>query len=486
MRFAVRAGQTVRQRGARRARARGRRRGRRRPRARARCGAPWRASKRSPVTKSRRAWRSPIARRTNGEITAGRIPSLTSENPNTVSGWASATSAQATSPAPPPSACPWAATTTGAGQACDRLEHHPHPRRAREVLVVREPARASHPADVRARREARALAAQHDSTRVADVCEGSRQLVCGEVVERVPRLRAGEGDVEDGAVACRARRGHVVTLHPEDAERRSSGTGAFAAAARPEREHAPRVERVDDAVVPEARGRRSTGYPRARTWRGSRRGRRRRPSRAPSPPARRPSRRSARSATSRAGAGRRPARTWRSCPRRSEPPVTTVNFGTSAQATAVTSFAPSRAMPASSASLPTMKPVMFCRKTSGIRRLQASSTKCAPFLGRLREEDAAVGEDPDRVALDAREAADEGVAVERLELVEAAAVDDPRDHLERVELVAEVLGDDPVEVGRDRRRAARAPRSPRGAAAGSPRWRTIWRASASACSSEVA
>ena len=26
-----------------------------------------------------------------------------------------------------------------------------------------------------------------------------------------------------------------------------------------------------------------------------------------------------------------------------------------------------------------MKPVMFCRKTSGIRRCEHSSTKCAPF-----------------------------------------------------------------------------------------------------------
>ena len=59
--------------------------------------------------------------------------------------------------------------------------------------------------------------------------------------------------------------------------------------------------------------------------------------------------------------------------------MTTVNFGTSAQATAITSFAPSRAIPPSSYSRPTMKPVMFWRKTSGIRRLHASSTKCAPF-----------------------------------------------------------------------------------------------------------
>jgi hypothetical protein len=53
----------------------------------------------------------------------------------------------------------------------------------------------------------------------------------------------------------------------------------------------------------------------------------------------------------------------------------TVNFGTSAQATAVTSLAPSRAIPPASYSTPTMKPVMFCRNTSGSLRLQASSMK---------------------------------------------------------------------------------------------------------------
>ena len=57
----------------------------------------------------------------------------------------------------------------------------------------------------------------------------------------------------------------------------------------------------------------------------------------------------------------------------------TVNFGTSAQATAVTSFAPSLAMPPCSYFLPTMKPVMFCRKTRGMPRWQASSMKWAPF-----------------------------------------------------------------------------------------------------------
>ena len=50
-----------------------------------------------------------------------------------------------------------------------------------------------------------------------------------------------------------------------------------------------------------------------------------------------------------------------------------------AVATAVTILAPLRAMPSFSYLRPTMKPVMFCRNTSGIRRWAQSSTKCAPF-----------------------------------------------------------------------------------------------------------
>jgi hypothetical protein len=51
-----------------------------------------------------------------GEITAGMIPSRTSENPNVASSAAIATSEQATRPEPPPRAKPWTRTTTGAGQ----------------------------------------------------------------------------------------------------------------------------------------------------------------------------------------------------------------------------------------------------------------------------------------------------------------------------------------------------------------------------------
>ena len=74
------------------------------------------ASNRSPVRKKRRAAVVPIRGKTNGEITAGTIPSLTSEKPKTASGAAIATSVQHTSPEPPPSAYPWTRATTGAGQ----------------------------------------------------------------------------------------------------------------------------------------------------------------------------------------------------------------------------------------------------------------------------------------------------------------------------------------------------------------------------------
>ena len=56
-----------------------------------------------------------------------------------------------------------------------------------------------------------------------------------------------------------------------------------------------------------------------------------------------------------------------------------MNLGTPAFATAITIFAPSRAIPRFSYSLPTIKPVMFCRNSSGTPRAQHSSTKCAPL-----------------------------------------------------------------------------------------------------------
>src|SRR5204862_6626265 len=64
----------------------------------------------------------------------------------------------------------------------------------------------------------------------------------------------------------------------------------------------------------------------------------------------------------------------------------------------------------------------------------------------LREENAVVGDDPDRVAPDPREAGDERRPVERLELVEARAVDDPRDDLAHVVRLPRALRDDAVEL----------------------------------------
>ena len=59
--------------------------------------------------------------------------------------------------------------------------------------------------------------------------------------------------------------------------------------------------------------------------------------------------------------------------------MTTVSLGTRAQATAVTIFAPSLAMPPRSYSAPTMNPAMFCRNTSGISLWSQSWTKWAPL-----------------------------------------------------------------------------------------------------------
>ena len=64
----------------------------------------------------------------------------------------------------------------------------------------------------------------------------------------------------------------------------------------------------------------------------------------------------------------------------------------------------------------------------------------------LGEQDAVVGEDRDRVAPQVREAADQRLAVERLELVEFGAVDQARDHLAHVVGLAQVARHDAVEL----------------------------------------
>src|SRR5688572_27022036 len=65
---------------------------------------------------------------------------------------------------------------------------------------------------------------------------------------------------------------------------------------------------------------------------------------------------------------------------------------------------------------------------------------------RLREQDTVVREDPDGLAPELRERADDRRAVARLELVELRAIHDAREHFADVVLIAHVLGDDSVEL----------------------------------------
>ena len=135
--------------------------------------------------------------------------------------------------------------------------------------------------------------------------------------------------------------------------------------------------------------------------------------------------------------------------------MSTVNLGTSALATAMTSFAPSLAMPASSYSRPTMNPVMFCRKTSGMRRWQASSMKWAPLSADWLNRIPSLARMADGDAVDMGEPRHQRLAVERLELVEAAAVDEPGDHLADRDGPARVDRDRAVQAGRVHRRRLR-------------------------------
>ena len=57
-----------------------------------------------------------------------------------------------------------------------------------------------------------------------------------------------------------------------------------------------------------------------------------------------------------------------------------VYLGTLAQVIAVIIFAPCLAMPASSASRPTMKPLMSAMNSSGMSRLQHRSMNCVAFI----------------------------------------------------------------------------------------------------------
>ena len=107
---------------------------------------------------------------------------------------------------------------------------------------------------------------------------------------------------------------------------------------------------------------------------------------------------------------------------------------------------------------PTMKPVMFCRNSSGVSVWLHSWMNCAPFCDSSENRMPLLAEDADREAADRRPAAHELVAVERLELLEPAAVDDAGDDLADVERDADVgrgAAEQLVGVVQRRRRRAR-------------------------------
>ena len=79
-----------------------------------------------------------------------------------------------------------------------------------------------------------------------------------------------------------------------------------------------------------------------------------------------------------------------------------------------------------------MKPEMFCRNSSGVLALVAQLDEVRALERRLAEQHAVVRDDPDRIAVDVREAGDESRAVLALELVELAPVDQAGDHLAHV------------------------------------------------------
>jgi hypothetical protein len=121
-----------------------------------------------------------------------------------------------------------------------------------------------------------------------------------------------------------------------------------------------------------------------------------------------------------------------------------------------------------------MNPVMLWRNTSGMSRRLHSWMNWAPFDGLLGEQDPVVAEHADREPVDRSPTAHELVAVERLELLEATAVEQPGEHLADVERDAHVGRRAAEQLGRVVERRV-------GGLGGSgpslrhPRWRRCWR-----------
>ena len=121
--------------------------------------------------------------------------------------------------------------------------------------------------------------------------------------------------------------------------------------------------------------------------------------------------------------------TCRSCRRRSYAPTMTVRCGTVEFETALIILAPSLMMPPLLVAAADHEAGDVLQEDERRVGLVAELDELRALLRRFGEEDAVVGEDADRVAVDVRLAADQGRAVGRLELVEARAVDDAGDDL---------------------------------------------------------
>ena len=126
----------------------------------------------------------------------------------------------------------------------------------------------------------------------------------------------------------------------------------------------------------------------------------------------------------------------------------TVNLGTAALETAITILAPSLAIPPASYWRPTMKPVMFCRNSSGIPRWLHSSMKWAPFNALSEKSTPLLATTPTGYPQMREKPQTRGFPVPGLELVEAAAVHDAGDDLADVVLPPVVRRHDAVKLRR--------------------------------------
>ena len=145
-------------------------------------------------------------------MTAGMIPSRTSVKPKTASGQATAMSAQATSPEPPPSAKPWTQQTTGAGQrSIDSSIRYSRIASSTFSSYERSIAARCHSTSAPAQNAGPSPVEEHRA-RVADVRERVGQLRDERGVEGVAAFGLRERHAEDVPVTLHLQRRHAQ--HP--------------------------------------------------------------------------------------------------------------------------------------------------------------------------------------------------------------------------------------------------------------------------------